>query len=86
VEWARAVNPDQPISDCLGLGFTEKLNAFQIASSTITYHDYEEPQWHQRVIKVLKMSGRPLICTSIWPAPQQPLCQHSSLTEKNKKT
>ena len=42
----------------------EKLNAFQIANSdVITYHDYEETNWHQRVIQLLKSNGRPLICT-----------------------
>jgi len=64
IKWARAVNPDQPIS--IGLwdwGF-EKLNALQLLNSDIiTYHNYEEPVWHERTIKLLKASGRPLICT-----------------------
>jgi len=62
--WAREVNPDQPISAGLWAWDFEKLNAFQLLNSDIiTYHDYEEPQWHQRVIDLLKASGRPLICT-----------------------
>ena len=64
IEWARAVNPDQPIS--IGLwdwGFN-KLNALQLQNSDIiTYHNYEAPEWHQRTIDLLKASGRPLICT-----------------------
>ncbi|KLT65654.1 cellulase family glycosylhydrolase [Pedobacter sp. BMA] len=64
IEWARAVNPDQPIS--IGLwdwGFN-KLNALQLLNSDIiTYHNYEAPEWHQRTIDLLKASGRPLICT-----------------------
>jgi len=63
-EWARSVNPDQPISAGLWAWDFEKLNAFQVANSdVITYHDYEEAPWHQRVIELLKTIGRPLICT-----------------------
>ncbi len=63
-QWAREVNPDQPISVGLWAWDFEKLNAFQAMNSdVITYHDYEEPQWHQRVIELLKTHGRPLICT-----------------------
>jgi hypothetical protein len=63
-QWARAVNPDQPISAGLWAWDFEKLNAFQAENSDIiTYHDYEEPQSHLRVIQLLKSHGRPLICT-----------------------
>lgn len=63
-QWARAVNPDQPISAGLWDWSFEKLNAFQVNNSDIiTYHDYEEPDWHLRVIQLLKATGRPLICT-----------------------
>lgn len=63
-EWARAVNPDQPISAGLWSWGFEKLNEFQLTNSDIvTYHDYEEANWHQRVIDLLKANGRPLICT-----------------------
>jgi hypothetical protein len=63
-QWAREVNPDQPISVGLWAWDYEKLNAFQLQNSdVITYHDYEEPQWHQRVIELLKANGRPMICT-----------------------
>ena len=63
-EWARSVNPDQPLSAGLWAWDFEKLNAFQANhSDIITYHDYEEPQWHLRVIQILKLYGRPLICT-----------------------
>lgn len=62
--WARSINPDQPISAGIWLWEFEKLNAFQIQNSDIiTYHDYEEPALHLRVIQLLKTSGRPLICT-----------------------
>jgi endo-1,4-beta-mannosidase len=63
-QWAREVNPDQPISVGLWAWDFENLNAFQLLNSdVITYHDYEEPQWHRRVIELLKASGKPLICT-----------------------
>ncbi|MGI8951577.1 MAG: 1,4-beta-xylanase [Chitinophagaceae bacterium] len=63
-QWARAVNPDQPITAGLWAWDYEKLNAFQEANSdVITYHDYEEAPWHERVIQLLKATGRPLICT-----------------------
>ncbi|SEA50345.1 cellulase family glycosylhydrolase [Pedobacter hartonius] len=64
IAWARSVNPDQPISIGLWSWGLEKLNALQLSNSdVVTYHDYEEPQWHERVIQLLKASGRPLICT-----------------------
>lgn len=63
-EWARTVNPDQPITAGIWDWGFEKLNQFQIThSDIITYHDYEEPAMHLRVIQLLKTFGRPLICT-----------------------
>jgi endo-1,4-beta-mannosidase len=63
-EWARAVNPDQPLSAGLWAWDLQDLNTFQLShSDVITYHDYEELAWHQRVVALLKASGRPLICT-----------------------
>ncbi|WP_256014406.1 glycoside hydrolase family 2 TIM barrel-domain containing protein [Desertivirga xinjiangensis] len=62
--WAREVNPSQPLSVGLWAWDYEELNAFQaLNSDVITYHDYEDPQWHQRVIDLLKSHGRPMICT-----------------------
>jgi hypothetical protein len=62
--WARAVNPQQPISAGLWAWDFEKLNAFQLQNSdVITYHNYEDKPWHQRTIELLKASGRPMICT-----------------------
>jgi len=63
-QWARAANPDQPLSVGLWDWSFEKLNAFQLANSDIiTYHNYEEALMHKRVIELLKASGKPLICT-----------------------
>lgn len=63
-QWAREVGPEQPLSVGLWNWDLDKLNAFQFANSDITtYHDYEDSTMHQRVIDLLKVSGRPLICT-----------------------
>jgi len=63
-KWAHAVRPDQPLTVGLWKWDLEDLNAFQIANSDIiTYHDYETPDWHLRVIQLLKSFGKPLICT-----------------------
>lgn len=63
-QWARAVNPEQPISAGLWDWNFEKLNTFQVNNSdVITYHNYDEPKEHKRVIQLLKTTGRPLICT-----------------------
>lgn len=62
--WARDVNPDQPLSAGLWAWNFEELNEFQVINSdVITYHNYEDKPWHQRVINLLKTHGRPMICT-----------------------
>ncbi|OFY53377.1 MAG: 1,4-beta-xylanase [Bacteroidetes bacterium RBG_13_46_8] len=63
-QWAREVNPDQPISAGIWAWDFEDYNIFQVLNSDIiTYHDYEDAEKHLRVIQLLKLSGRPLICT-----------------------
>lgn len=65
-QWAREINPDHPLTSGIWFwdGFTDNLNLFQIQNSdVITYHNYEEPHLHQRMISMLKLMGRPLICT-----------------------
>lgn len=69
--WAHEVRPDQPVSAGLWNWGFEKLNAFQIKNSdVITYHDYEAPEWHLRVVQLLKAYGRPLICTEYMARPR----------------
>lgn len=64
LKWAHAVRPDQPITVGLWKWDLEDLNKVQIAGSDIiSYHDYETPDWHQRVVQLLKAFGRPVICT-----------------------
>ena len=63
-QWAREVNPDQPVSAGLWSWGLENLNAFQLMNSDIiTYHDYQEASLHKQVIEILKANGKPLICT-----------------------
>lgn len=62
--WAKAVDPDQPLSAGIWDWNLEKLNTFQLThSDVITYHDYEQPEKHLRVVQMLKATGRPVICT-----------------------
>ncbi len=62
--WAHAIGPDQPVSAGLWNWSFEDLNKIQIANSdVITYHCYESPDAHQRIIQLLKVNGRPVICT-----------------------
>jgi hypothetical protein len=63
-DWAHAVRPDQPLSVGLWNWDLKDLCEFQIKNSdVITYHDYEIPEMHHQVIKLLKFYNRPLICT-----------------------
>ena len=63
-KWAQAVRPDQPLTVGLWKWDLEDLNKVQIANSDIiSYHDYEKPEWHKRVVELLKAFGKPLICT-----------------------
>ncbi|RCH56269.1 1,4-beta-xylanase [Mucilaginibacter hurinus] len=64
ITWARAVNPEQPLSIGLWRWDLQNLNAVQaLNSDVITYHDYEDPDKHLRVLQMLKSHGRPMICT-----------------------
>ncbi|HEA31106.1 MAG TPA: 1,4-beta-xylanase [Leeuwenhoekiella sp.] len=62
--WAREVNPSQPISAGLWAWDLQDLNTYQAHhSDIITYHDYEGPEWHKRVLELLKTHDRPMVCT-----------------------
>lgn len=63
-QWARSAHPSQPVSAGLWAWDFEKLNQFQLENSdVITYHDYEDENMHRRVVELLKVYGKPLICT-----------------------
>lgn len=65
-KWAREVNPSQPLSAGvwnLSDSFNQ-LNVFQLSNSdVITYHNYENKDKHNMEIDMLKLYGRPLLCT-----------------------
>ena len=62
--WARAAHPDQPLSAGIWSLSLEKLNAFQAThSDVITYHNYQPPENHRMWIQLLRVTGRPLLCT-----------------------
>jgi len=71
--WARAINPDQPITAGLwnwGGNFTA-LNRFQLANSdVISYHCYDGPEQHLRTIELLKFYNKPLLCTEYMARPR----------------
>jgi hypothetical protein len=69
--WAHAINPDQPVSSGMWNWDLEALNKIQLQNSdVITYHCYDSPELHERVVKLLKLSGRPLICTEYMARPR----------------
>jgi endo-1,4-beta-mannosidase len=63
-EWAREINPSQPLSAGLWTQDLQDFNKFQLANSdVVTYHNYEDEIVHQHCIDTLKKYDRPLICT-----------------------
>ena len=63
-EWARAVNPTQPLSVGFWSDRLTEINRFLFENSDIiTYHDYTGKENHRKVIDNLKQYGRPMICT-----------------------
>ena len=62
--WAKQVNPVQPVSAALWNWSQESYNRFMLENSDVmTYHDYEDENWHRRVIELLKIYGKPMICS-----------------------
>lgn len=64
--WARAINPDQPVTSCYFSGSWQmgEISAFVLShSDIITYHSYEDAEHHQMMVDMLKVYGRPLFCT-----------------------
>jgi hypothetical protein len=63
-QWAREIDPSQPLSVGLWKWDLKDLNTFQaLNSDIITYHSYDDPQAHNRIIELLKTHDRPMICT-----------------------
>jgi hypothetical protein len=63
-QWGREVNPSQPLSSGIWAADLVDLNKYQLANSdVITYHNYDVPAEHKKMIDTLRAYGRPLICT-----------------------
>lgn len=66
-EWARSVNPDQPLTAGVWFSF-KRLNKFQLSNSDIiTFHNYKAADNLEKEIAKLKEYDRPIICTE-WMA------------------
>jgi hypothetical protein len=62
--WARQTEHTQPVSSGLWAWNLTDLNTFQaLNSDIITYHQYEDPDRHLRVLNLLQTHGRPMVCT-----------------------
>ena len=69
--WAHAVNPDQPVSSPMWDWSLEDINKIQLKySDVITYHCYDAPEMHERVVQLLKIYDRPVICTEYMARPR----------------
>ncbi|WP_231590706.1 hypothetical protein [Hymenobacter terrenus] len=86
--WARAVNPEQPLSVGFWAWDFEALNTYQaLHSDIITYHCYDDLVTHQRLIQVPPHSGAknartaPHLHRVYGPPTQQPVRQHHAPAE-----
>jgi len=65
-EWAREVNPNQPITAGVWNQSSQfdALNDFQLQNSdVVSYHNYGKLETHANEIKYLRKFNRPLVCT-----------------------
>jgi hypothetical protein len=77
-DWARSVNPTQPITSGVWQGEDWSDPAkmtpmwrFQLeASDIITYHDYNPLPQHKKRVEALKKYGRPILCTEYMARPR----------------
>jgi len=66
--WVRKINPSQPLTIGIYNINLHEINMFCINNSDIiTYHNYNDPRQHAVMLKLLKLHGRPMICTE-WMA------------------
>jgi hypothetical protein len=62
-EWAREVNPSQPLSSSIYMPIPRLNSYLAETSDVITFHNYDDPDKLTAQINDLKAHGRPLICT-----------------------
>jgi len=76
-QWARAVNPSQPLTSGVCCVETnpdgrnlDELRQIQLRESDIiTFHNYSWPEYFQRQVGWLKRQNRPVICTEYMARP-----------------
>ncbi len=75
-QWARAVNPSQPLTTCVWTGdWSDPAQLaptarFDLANSdVISFHNYEPPAKLAKAIDALRQYGRPLLCTEYMARP-----------------
>lgn len=75
-EWARSVNPSQPLTSPIMLMPCETRTRLDIVSflgencDVITFHSYEDEKYVEKFIKLLKSFNRPVICTEYMGRPR----------------
>ena len=63
-QWAREVNPTQPLSVGVWNKDLKELGQCQLENSDVlTYHNYSDKQTHQQWIDSLRVFNKPMICT-----------------------
>ncbi|TRZ42939.1 cellulase family glycosylhydrolase [Robertkochia solimangrovi] len=75
-EWARSVNPSQPLTSGVWTGDWSDPNTMQPMhtmqleqSDIITFHNYSDPADFEKNIKELQRYGKPIICTEYMARP-----------------
>jgi hypothetical protein len=63
-EWAREINPSQPVTSGVWHSGLTNYNKFQLENSDIvSYHNYSNLENHKAAIDSLKRYDRPMICS-----------------------
>lgn len=86
-QWGREANPSQPLSVGVWNWNLKELNQLQITNSdVITYHNYEGPEQHRKMIDSLRtLTSKPLICTEYMARTQNSLFGNIMPILKNEK-
>ncbi len=83
-QWAREVNPTQPLTAGVWAAMKE-LNDFQlVASDVITFHNYNDAGNLAGQITTLKKHGRPVICTEWMRRGSSEVASHLPLFKKER--
>lgn len=77
-QWARSVDPIQPLSAGVWTESLTELNAYSLSQSDIiSYHNYGSAENHQQAIDSLNQLNRPLICTEYMARTNQSTFQNT---------